>query len=285
MKKILCILFVMAAVSAVMAENENKEEGPWKFEGFISQQLNQVSFSNWAAGGENNFTTTSIFNLSGVYEKDRNSWENKLDLAYGFIRTGDTPARKSTDRIKFLSKYARKMTDKLSLAALADFQSQFAKGYKYPDTEVVISKFLSPGFLTTSVGLEYKPVDYFSVYLSPAAGKFTFVTDPDLSAAGAFGVPAGEKVNPEFGAYASITFDKEVFENVKIASKLDLFNNFTDSDKDNRKRIDVNWLTGVNMKINRFLSASLGLHLIYDHDISSDVQLHQMLGVGFSYSF
>ena len=285
MKSIIILGLFLASFGTLLADENGEEEKQWKFEGFFSQQLNQVSFKNWAAGGENNFTTTSLFNLAGNYHAEKISWENKIDLAYGIIKTADTPVRKSTDRINLQSKFTRHMTGKIGIAALASFQSQFAKGYNYPDMDAYVSKFMAPAFLIVSLGIDFKPVDYFSVFLSPATGKFTYVTDPALSAAGAFGVPAGEKVNSEFGAMASLNFEKEIFENVKLATKLDLFNNYTDSDSENRKRVDVNWLTGLNMKVNRFLSASMGLHLIYDHDISQDVQLHQMLGVGFSYSF
>lgn len=284
MKKYWTVVFLLSSAWG-FADEPNGEEGPWAFSGFFSQQMNQVSFTNWAAGGENNFASTSMFNLSGNYNHDNRSWENRLEMAYGIIKTADTPMRKSQDKIDFLSKYGSKLSADFSLAGLVNFQSQFDKGYKYPNDSVVVSRFLSPAYLVTAVGVDYKPLPYLSLFLSPATGKFTFVTDPDLSAAGAFGVPAGEKVNPEFGAMASITFDKEVMENVKVNSKMDLFNNYTDSDRDNRKRIDVNWQTSIDMKINRFLSASVRLHMIYDYDVTPDVQLQQMLGVGFSYSF
>lgn len=67
------------------------------------------------------------------------------------------------------------------------------------------------------------------------------------------GVDPGKNVNPEFGALASIAFAMEVFENVRLTSKIDLFNNYTDADRSNRKNTDVNWETTLNMKVNRFI--------------------------------
>jgi hypothetical protein len=286
MKKLVFLLCIVFAFPAIANEGDEEEpKGPWTYNGFFSQQLNQVSFSNWAAGGENNFASTSIFNLAADYKKDKSSWENKLETAYGIIKTADSPTRKSQDRIDFISKYGRSVSPKTALSALANFKSQFNKGYKYPNDSVVVSRFMAPGFLLASIGIDYKPLDYLSIFISPATGKFTFVTDPLLSEQGAFGVDPGKKVNPEFGAMASITFNKEVFTNVRLASKVDLFNNYTDSDQDNRKRVDVNWQTSVNMTINKFLSASAMLHMIYDYDIVSEVQLQQMFGIGLSYNF
>lgn len=281
---VMALLFLSIAAFANDEEND-QAGGPWGFEGFFSQQVNQVSFTNWAAGGENNFASTTIFNLAANRIGVNSLWENRLEMGYGIIKTADSPVRKSQDKIDFLSKYGREVASNLSITALTNFQSQFDKGYRYPNDSVVVSRFMAPAYLLVSLGVDFKPVVYLSIFVSPTTGKFTFVTDPDLSAQGAFGVSAGEKVNPEFGAMASITFDKEVMENVKVNSKLDLFNNYTDSDSDNRKRVDVNWQTSVNMQINRFLSASIRLHLIYDYDVTPDVQLQQMLGVGFAYSF
>lgn len=264
---------------------EPQVERPWKYSGFFSQQINQVSFSNWAAGGENNLSSTSILNLGADFKGEKASWENKLEMAYGIIKTAEADARKSQDRIDFVSKYGRNIASHLQASALANFKSQFAAGFNYPNDSVVVSRFMAPGFLLLALGLDYKPFDFLSIFISPATGKFTFVMDQVLSDQGAYGVDPGKNINPEFGAMASITFKKDVMENVNLSSKLDLFNNYTDSDNDNRKRVDVNWQTSVNMKINRFLSASAMLHMIYDHDIVSDVQMQQMVGVGLSYSF
>jgi hypothetical protein len=81
-----------------------------------------------------------------------------------------------------------------------------------------------------------------------------------------------------------------------------LFNNYTDKNLANRKNIDLNWETAVNMKVNQYIAASLIIHLIYDDDIDIPVtrtvdgvqvnttsgpklQFKQALGVGFSYKF
>lgn len=292
----------MLSFSGLFGQEDTTATRPWALDGFFSQQLNQVSFTNWAAGGENSFASTSIAVLTANYNKDKIIWENKLDLAYGLIRIQDTPTRKNEDKFDFLSKYGRKVSPKLAATALLNFKSQFAEGFKYPNDVDVVSRFMAPGYLLASLGFDYKPVDYLSIFFSPATGKFTFVNDEALSAIGAYGVDPGETVNPEFGAMASITFAKDIFENVKLASKVDLFNNYTDADKSNRKNTDVNWQTSLNMKVNKFITASMGFNLIYDHDIPVPIfdsvgdeqvqvgtgprtQFKQLFGIGLSYNF
>jgi hypothetical protein len=298
MKKLLLVLIAFPVLAA-FGQEENAADKLWKYEGFFSQQLNQVSFTNWAAGGENSFASTSIAVLTANYAKENITWENKLDMAFGLMKTQDSPTRKNEDKIDFLSKVGRKVSDNLSATALLNFKTQFAEGFNYPNDVDVVSRLMAPGYLLVAIGVDYKPVEYLSIFFSPATGKYTFVLDDDLAAVGAFGVEPGKNVRPEFGAMASITFAKDIFENVNLASKIDLFNNLTDSDKSNRKNTDVNWTTRLNMKVNRFITASMGFDLIYDHNIPIVVgetplgdpitgprtQFKQLFGIGISYNF
>jgi hypothetical protein len=302
MKKLIFTLFLLNIFFGLSAEEDTLVVRPWKFEGFFSQQLNQSSFTNWAAGGENSLASTTIFNVQANYQEGLRTWENRLSLAYGMVKTEGLSTRKNEDKIEFLSRYGRKVGDQIKVSTQLNFRSQFAEGFNYPNDSVVVSRFMAPGYLTLALGLDYRPVEYFSIFLSPATGKFTFVLDDELSEQGAFGVEPGETVRPEFGALMTLLFDKEIFENTKVTSKLDLFNNYTDSDPTRRRNIDVNWETSINLKVNRYITASILAHLIYDPDIMFPIvetiageqvqvgeetrtQFKQVLGIGLSYSF
>ena len=287
---IICLI----AGSQVVANDTLIVESNWKFSGFFQQSLNQVAFTNWAAGGENSFSSTSQARFDANYKKNKYAWENYLDLHYGIIKIADNPVRKNVDKIDLFSKLGREINDKLSYTGIVNFQSQFDKGYNYPNDSVVVSRFMAPGYLTAALGFDYKPVEFLSIFASPTTGKFTFVLDDELSAAGAYGVDPGKRVNPEFGAMVRIEFNKEVVTNVNVNSRIILFNNYTDSDVSNRKNTDVDWLTQVNMPINTFLTVTAGFHLIYDHDIKIDkgdgrepgptTQMRQQFGIGFVYN-
>jgi len=79
-------------------------------------------------------------------------------------------------------------------------------------------------------------------------------------------------------------------------STVDLFSNYLH----NPQNIDVNWQVLINMKVNKFLSASITTHIIYDDDIMIPLdrnedgitegkgprtQFKEVLGVGLSYKF
>ena len=52
---------------------------------------------------------------------------------------------------------------KLVLLSETNFRTQIAKGYKYPDKDHPISTFMAPAYLTTSLGMDYKPNKIFVV--------------------------------------------------------------------------------------------------------------------------
>jgi hypothetical protein len=171
-----------------------------------------------------------------------------------------------------------------------NFKSQFAPGYNYPDTETAISKFMSPAYINTGAGMDYK-TDNFSAFLSPISAKITFVLDDVLSADGAFGVDPGKTSRGEFGGTIKLVYKAEVLKNVTFDTKLDLFSNYFE----NPKNIDVDWTGKLDMKVNDYLSANLIVQLIYDDDIDIEnpdtgykgpgLQVMEMFGVGLTVKF
>jgi hypothetical protein len=306
------MMIFAVSVSAQDADAQADTTKKWTYGGFATVNLNQSAFVNWAAGGENSFAVSFLGNLNWKYAHNKHTWTNNLDLAYGIQKIGEEGFRKNEDKIDFLSKYGYDLHKKKVLASLlANFKSQFAKGFDYPNdsTETLVSRALAPGYLLISAGIDFKPVEYFSIYVSPATGKFTFVTEQSIANAGTYGnegavydettgelITPGKNFRAEFGAYVNILFQKEIFKNVTLMTKVDLFNNYTDPNKSNRKNIDVNWETVIDMKINKFLSASITTQLIYDDDIKIDsdgdgtpngprTQFKEILGIGLSYKF
>mgnify|MGYP000953347526 FL=1 len=194
------------------------------------------------------------------------------------------------------SKYGYKASDKWFYTALLDFKTQMTTGYQDPPTNsVVISELLSPAYLQFSLGMDYKPNDQFSLYISPLTSKHTIVADDSLSNAGAYGVDPGDKMRSEFGASLKSVYKKEnIIKGVDFFTRLDLFSNLVD----NPDHIDVDWEGRLNMKINDYLTAVFSLQLLYDHDtktteIVDDIpvergaklQSKQLLGFGLSYKF
>jgi hypothetical protein len=208
------------------------------------------------------------------------------------MKEGENQVVKNEDKLEMNSKLGLELNKEHWLySSFVNFQTQFAPGYKYPNTTNKISDFLAPAYLTLATGLDYQPSESFSLFLTPLSAKFTIVADDSLSNEGAFGVTPGEQIRAEMGATVKGEYKATVMPNVDLSTSLTLFSNYFD----NPQNIDVNWDVTLNMKINDYLSANFSTNLIYDHDVlipiddqgntGRRVQLKQVLGVGLSYKF
>lgn len=295
MKQILYSVLLVVCFTTVKGQTPDTVKN-FRYGGFSSLAFNQVTLSNWSAGGENALSTMAILNLFGNYRKDKIGWDNALNLGYGFLKNGSSKMRINEDKMELNSKLGYKAFDNMFYTLLINFRSQFSKGYNYPNDSVVVSQFMAPGYLTIGLGLDYKPTTFFSFYFSPATGRFTFVNNQQLANKGAFGVdPAiiqngiiirnGKKVRSEFGANISTQIQLNIFKYINLVSKLALFNNYTDKDIANRRNIDVNWETMINIKAGKFLTTSIMTNLVYDQKVIARTQFKESLGVGLSYKF
>jgi hypothetical protein len=288
MKKAIISISLLVVSIALMAQ-EPVDTSYWKTGGMGTLTFSQVSFYQWASGGENSYSGNGFLSLFANYKKENISWDNNLGLGYGIIKQGKL-TKKSDDRIDLSSQFGMKASDKWNYSAMAGFKTQFAKGYNYPDDSTKISDFLSPGYLTVSLGMDYKPNDKFNVFLSPLTGKMTFVIDDTLSSHGAFGVDPGKKFRAEFGGYAKVVYKQPIMKNVDMMAKIDLFSNYLK----NPGNVDVNAEFLIVMKINEYLAATFNALMIYDDDvkllqtdktIGPGLQVKEVFGVGLSYKF
>ncbi|MCB0430932.1 MAG: DUF3078 domain-containing protein [Flavobacteriales bacterium] len=314
-------LLILSATSGLLhaqvtdAENKLKDAktdttSGWKIGGTIAVNLNQVSLTNWAAGGQNSVSASGLLSLFAHHSHGKSLWENTLDLGYGSIKNGNQKHWwKSDDKVDLMSKYGRKASKYWHYAGLFNFRTQMDNGYNYPNDTVIISKALAPAYVLGALGFDFQRSKNFTAFLAPFTAKATLVNDQTLADAGAFGVePAvynqtsgtritpGEKSRVELGGYVRIFAKKDVMENITAQTKLDLFSNYLE----HPENIDVNWQVLVSMKVNKYISATLTTDLIYDDDINIAVdtnndgvtdksgprtQFKEVLGVGFSYKF
>jgi hypothetical protein len=301
----------------------------WVRGGFFSTNLSNTTFSNWSQGGTNNSSIIITSSLFAIYKhKDgKQIWENYLDIAYGLMRNGENkiddpsnpgtrinnPFIKNEDKLVFLSKYGRKINDKLNYSVLFSLNTQMFPGYEATDIlrkNNHVSNFMAQGFGYLSVGIDYKPVKYFSLYASPITAKYTVVREQRLADLGLYGMtPAtydttgswqgvtpkkltdGQTFRRELGWYINMSFNKDIAKNIGLQSRLEFFQNYNTLQFN---RIDVNWQNTLNMKVNKYVSVTLINQMIWDYDVDTvgdeegvqrNIQLKNFFGVGFSAKF
>ena len=275
-----------------------------KHETLINVQFSQVQLSQWAAGGQSSASLIAKLDQFWEYDGTTFGWDTELHAAFGLLhRPDENIILKTDDRIELASKLGYRLKDKGALTALGSFRTQMAPGFAavngVPDPSQVTSRFMAPGYLVVALGLDLKPTPTTTVFLAPFTSKSTYVMDDALSAAGMFGVTPGEQARHEVGGYIRFGLKEQVTENVTYAVRLDLFSNYLEEPE----AVDIFSDHVLTLKVNDWLSTTLGLTLIYDKDVElllrepdpdipgdegemgPGVQLKQILAVGLSLKF
>jgi hypothetical protein len=318
-KLTILLLIISAFAPNLYSQNSTPTDttSNWKRGGFFGINFNQLSLSNWARGGESSYATTGLFNYFFNYTDSSGlKWDNTLDMGYGIINNEESGVRKNEDKIDYITSlgYRALENQEIYYSALLNFKSQFYRGYNYPNDSLVISNFFAPAFLTVGLGMEYKYQNILSIIVSPVTGRLIFINDDDIANAGLYGnekpvydssgvmTKKAEKLIASLGVQVTTQLRYDIWENVSVISRLDLFNNYTDKNIRNRQNIDVNSETTIIMKINKFLAANIFLQFIYDDDTKVPIyekvdglktkigegkrlQIKQVLGVGLSVKF
>ncbi len=317
MKKFTLLLIAFITVAAY-GQNMSDTTRLWNFSGLGSITLNQASFDNWSAGGENSLAAMAIFKFYADYKKDKFSLNNNVNLKYGMIRNESYDhSRKNEDLIELNSQANYELAPHWSASTLINLTTQFAPGYNYPDDSTVISRFFSPAYLTVAPGMLYKPTEYFNILMTPITLRSIFVMDQDLADLGAYGVDAadttgageriegtGENIKLKLGAFLEMYFKKEIQTNLMFESKLSLFYNYLKDNNipDDAIPLDFNWQNFVNYSINKWFSANFFIHLAYmpgdvfiertginNEEIkvvpNEKLQIKQTFGLGVAYNF
>lgn len=244
----------------------------WDIGGSVALNFGQSYLKSWASGGQNAISMAFTGLVHANYRKGKAAWDNNLVLGVGGIalfpqekysdKLNRFPFRKNIDNLQLTSvgSYELDKKGKWYASGLLDFRSQLLNGYgNYAHKDTVlnsdgtideintnpnrinsrtkVSQFAAPAYLTLSAGVTFKPVSWVQLYLSPVAGKFTFVNPAanvyDAKGTGigatAYGLSTPTSVyRAEFGWYFRGNLEKEVFKNVIVKTQIELFGNYLD---------------------------------------------------------
>lgn len=266
----------------------------WKKKTGAGLNFSQAAFSsNWKGGGVNSIGLNAMFNFKANYAKNKNKWDNEFDMQYGFVNNEGQGMRKTIDRLYLNSNYGYVLNSHWDVFTSINFLSQLAEGYKYTkdattgiESEELISDIFAPAFITSAWGVNYHPVEYFKVGISPFAPRVTIVQDPTRFTTSVgptpYGVDSTETTRFEWLAFQlTADFNKEIATNVNLRWRYMLFANYETLEG---KTIDHRLDLMIIAKVNRFLNVNLGGILVYDYDQDTEVQLSQLFNFGFSYS-
>jgi hypothetical protein len=272
----------------------------WRKYVIFGINFNQAGFSNnWTGGGVNSFALNSNLDYKVEYNKQPFVFTTQLILLYGRTKNKDQMPRKSNDRIFWDNKLATQLSKSWFFFGSLSFESQFDLGFTYDSngepSKLPISSFMAPGYITESVGLEYKPNSYFNLRLGTGTARQTFVLNRNIKYSSpndtdppkAFNVEQGRSVYNELAFQAVAQFDKEVMQNLRLTSRYQLFIPYGRGPQNIYHSLDLT----ITARINRLIAVTVNGIALYDKDAfegrptKPGIQASENLALGIVYRF
>ncbi len=225
------------------------EPNPWDIGGFGQLNISQVYLSNWTKGGENAIAGLFRGEINADYTKGMYRWNNYARVKFGLIGLASEGVRKNEDTWEVNSDFGIKASKKWFYSFSFNLKSQFSKGYKYPNDSIWVSNFLSPGYLYSAAGFEYKPKKTTSLLLSPFTYRSVFVIDSTFIEHTLYGIPKDRKAKNELGLYMKIQYTYSFNDDIELENRLHLFTNYNGFNK-----LDFDWEALLRVKLGPFFS-------------------------------
>ncbi len=261
---------------------------PWYKEARTLVQFTQNYISpNWYKGGHSSLSMLALLKGQINYKKGKFVWENTGEWRIGISTTAksDTVHKVNVtdDQFKIYSKAGYQIyRDQLLVSGAVDFQTTFLPSWK-TNSKQLKSGFLTPIRFNMSVGLDYKPVSWVTINVSPATYKIVHATvkDPARVTVTEFGIDEGKYTLSEFGSSIRVEAKYKPLREIELYTLLYFYTNY--------KQVEFDWQIECDFIINRFLSTHLTLHPRFDSTVKSDekpkMQFKELLSIGFNHYF
>jgi hypothetical protein len=295
MKKWVVLLVVFAVTVGLAQEKETdrekrfREEAAkgidttkpvgWHLASIAGANLSQVSFKDWAGGGENTLAYALWGTAGAVKYSEQTRWSNSLKLMFGQARVGAQEVKKTDDEIYFESLLIYLLGTTINPYASATLRTQFAPGFAYFDAapyRVQISQFFDPAYLTQSAGVAYTPYTNLTTRLGVGVREVLtssypqYADDPSTAEI--------EKTRVQGGLESVTDFKWPFAENMVFTSRLEMFSPFNQLD-----RVIMRSDNTVEMKVNQYVTVNFNVQLINDANVTARTQAKEALAVGLSY--
>ena len=274
-----------------MFSQDEIEDKKWKKSGSAVFLVNQSSFSNWTSGGQSSISGTLKVDYNYNYSDDGWAWDTKIFSNFGLNKiSGSEFLKKTDDRIEVNSVLGKKFNNdvigKWSYSSFFNFQTQFAKGYRFGKdsngnpNRTEKSRFFSPATLQLGVGLYWKKSKNFWINVAPMTGKLIlvnrFFTETLNENETYFGVKKGGNSRFELGASVRAYYKSEIFKNINLENRLSLYSDYLDRPQN----VDFDCTFNFVMKVNQYISTNLIFQFVYDDNEIKRIQVREVLGLG-----
>lgn len=263
----------------LFAESAMKQASSSKDTLMAGLHIAQISFSNWAAGGNN--MLSYVLSLDTRVEKKfhKYGWTIGGAFAFGQTKISGEALRNATDKIEMDGTCGYRAGIFVNPYASVSLNTRFTTGYDYAQKpKMAKSDFWDPIYLMQSCGGGISIGKIFKTRLGVAL-KETF-TQEHRQYSDDPKTPEQEWAKWETGIESRSDLSASLAKEMTYVSKLELFSAFEHIDI-----ADVKWEHLVTAKFAKYVTMKLELQIYYDRDVTAKTQVKQALTVGLTYPF
>ncbi|MEM6325690.1 MAG: DUF3078 domain-containing protein [Bacteroidota bacterium] len=288
---LLSLLLPVAAAAQPSAPDTLETADGWIQDLGLQFAGSQAQYQNWQEGGVNALALS--VQSDGVFYRVTGAIRqaHELRLALGAIKQDTFSTRKADDIARYAFGLEYDLGGRVRPSFGLSARTQFIPGFdytpeegEYPDLaleedgSVQVSNAFAPLVLTQSAGVVYDPGAGFTARVGLGL-KETVVTIERLRPL--YGNALDQGVRVQAGLDTELRFRGEIAPNVTLASRLSAFQAFNEVGD---VEPDVLFENQIRMRVNDFLNVTLDGALLFDRDISEDLQARQSLAVGLAFS-
>lgn len=258
----------------------------WHWKGDHSLTMQQTALTeNWYKGGSPNMSVSGEqkITISRYDEEKITTFETILDLKLsGYYTKADTvhSMKVSDNELSLTVKYGRKAWKKWYYSTQLYAKTPVFDFYEN-NSGVCKSTFLSPLELNLSFGVDYQYTSpnkrfNYSLLLAPLSYDLKAIADHRINVT-SYGLAEGETVLHKFGSTITSKFDWKMGRNASWSSRLYCFTSYNS--------VKVEFENTLDFKISRFFNAKIYAYPRFDDTRDTEVEVKEMLTIGFSYQW
>lgn len=245
----------------------------------LGLNISQISFTNWAQGGENSIAWTLLGNFSVTTKSTKWSTKNSLKFAFGRTKLGSQDFRTNDNEFYIETVISRIFGWAVDPFLGNSIRSPITTGYNYKTkTAERIADFFDPGYVTQTLGFTYDRITGIKTRLGIALQEI-FTNRHRKFSDNLETKDVIEAFKIETGIESVTNSDFKLMENIFYKGLLRLFSRF-----ENMKIWDIRWDNTFLAKINDYVNVNLNILVVYDRKQSHKTQLKEAFHLGIIYN-
>jgi hypothetical protein len=275
MKKFFIVFFIL--IELIFAQDTSKVIITSKAN--VGVNISQISFTNWAQGGENSFSWTLLGNYSITTKSENWTTKNSFKFAFGRTKLGSQDFRTNDNEFFIETIISKNVGWAVDPFLSNSIRSPITTGYSYKTkTPERIADFFDPGYVTQTLGFTYDKLKGIKSRLGIALQEVfanrqrKYSDNPDTK-------DKLEAFKLETGIENVTSSEFKIMENINYKGTLRLFSRF-----EKMKYWDVRWDNLIIAKVNDYVNINFNFLVVYERKQTLRTQMKEALQLGLIYN-